>query len=102
MSEKILKALMQLFAIVVKQNGNDVKEEERAYVRSFLRDRVGEEGLESYMSLFEKRIKTKKKKDSVTVTQTAVGDSVKTLGIAKKINKTLSQKQKTVVLVRLY
>ncbi len=33
---------------------------------------------------------------------TSVKDSVKTLGIAKKINKTLTQKQKIVVLVRLF
>jgi ABC transport system ATP-binding/permease protein len=33
---------------------------------------------------------------------TSVKDSVKTLGIAKKINKTLTQKQKVVVLVRLF
>ena len=32
---------------------------------------------------------------------TSVKDSVKTLGICKKINKTLTQKQKVVVLIKL-
>ena len=33
---------------------------------------------------------------------TSVHDSVKTLGICKKINKTLTQKQKVVVLIKLF
>ena len=107
MSEKILKALMQLFAIIVKQDG-ELGQTERLYVRSFLRQRIGEEELDLYMNLFEDNVKQKSKRRkpkeeaSKEKKLTAVGDSVKTLGIAKKINKILSQKQKTVVLVRLY
>jgi ABC-type multidrug transport system ATPase subunit/uncharacterized tellurite resistance protein B-like protein len=108
MSEEILKALMQLFAIIAKQDGG-VEDSEREYVRAFLRQQIGEHDLESYLELFNKKARAKKKtsrlreqKDDSNTKLTAVGDSVKTLGIAKKINKTLSQKQKIVVLVRLY
>ena len=108
MSEEILKALMQLFAIIAKQDGG-VEESEREFVQAFLRLQIGENDLESYLSLFDKKAKSKKKKSKLREKSeesgsslTAVGDSVRTLGIAKKINKTLSQKQKIVVLVRLY
>jgi len=107
MSEEILKALMQLFAIIAKQDGG-VEESEREYVRSFLRQQIGEQHLDSYMKLFEKKAKSKKKTSKIGEQKEgadqliSVGDSVRTLAIAKKINKTLSQKQKVVVLVRLY
>jgi uncharacterized tellurite resistance protein B-like protein len=108
MSEEILKALMQLFAIIAKQDGG-VEESEREFVQAFLRSQIGETNFESYISLFDKKAKSKKKTSKLREKKseegsnlTAVGDSVRTLGIAKKINKTLSQKQKIVVLVRLY
>ena len=108
MSEEILKALMQLFAIIAKQDGG-VEESERKYVQAFLRLQIGEHDFASYLELFDKKAKSKKKrsklreeKEETEGNLTAVGDSVRTLGIAKKINRTLSQKQKIVVLVRLY
>lgn len=108
MSKKILKALMQLFAIIAKQDGG-VENSEREYVRTFLRQQIGEHALDSYLDLFDSKAKSRRKKSKQRDKQetgetklTSVGDSVKTLGIAKKINKTLSQKQKIVVLLRLY
>lgn len=105
MSEEILKALMQLFAIIAKQDeGTSLKE--REYVHLFLKQQLNESSVNEYMTLFdgfagygdpavdegtEKRVKL-----------TSVKDSVKILGICKKINKTLAQKQKIVVLVRLF
>lgn len=108
MSEEILKALMQLFAIVAKQDSG-AEESDRRFVKTFLRQQIGEHNIDSYMELFDSKAASKKKtsrlrelKEGNDGSLTAVGDSVKTLGIAKKINKTLSQKQKIVVLVRLY
>ncbi len=108
MSEEILKALMQLFAIIAKQDGG-VGDTERAYVQAFLRQQIGENDIEAYLELFDQFANAQKKTSRLREQKgegesqlTAVGDSVKTLGIAKKINKTLSQKQKIVVLVRLY
>lgn len=108
MSEEILKALMQLFGIIAKQDGG-VEDSERTYVQNFLRQQIGEQDLDAYLALFDKKAQSRKKKSKLREEKektgerlTSVGDSVKTLGIAKKINKTLSQKQKIVVLVRLY
>jgi len=105
MSEEILRALMQLFAIIAKQDGG-VEANEIEYVKMFLKQQLSDELAHEYLKLFYKHSdldengqeteKSNKKK------LTSVKDSVKILGICKKINKTLTQKQKVVVLVRLF
>ncbi len=108
MSEEILKALMQLFAIIAKQDvGLSVNE--REFVENFLKQQLNESSVKEYLALFDsfsEAAKPKKKDDDPDKEKkprlTSVRDSVKTLGIAKKINKTLTQKQKVVVLVRLF
>ncbi len=103
---------MQLFAIIAKQD-NGVDLSEREFVRTFLRQQVNDVKVEEYISLFDKKFgyKEKQKSESQEKTDkapkkerklTSVRDSVKTLGLSKKINKTLTQKQKVVVLIRLY
>ncbi|MDX2191241.1 MAG: ATP-binding cassette domain-containing protein [Bacteroidota bacterium] len=105
MSEEILKALMQLFAIITKQD-EGVNEKERKFIENFLRQQLSADMVGSYLTLYESFLgggsdsdaedETKKKK------LTSVKDSVKTLSICKKINKTLTQKQKIIVLIRLF
>ncbi|MCK4920522.1 MAG: ATP-binding cassette domain-containing protein [Bacteroidales bacterium] len=99
MSEEILKALMQLFAIITKQDGG-VEENEIKYVWTFLKTQLGESGADKYFELFHEAadIDNKKKKEKLT----SVVDSVRILGICRKINKTLNLGQKYVVLVRLF
>ena len=53
MSEEILKALMQLFAIIAKQD-EGVESNEREYVRTFLAQHLSEEQSKEYYALFEK------------------------------------------------
>ncbi len=115
MSEEILKALMQLFAILAKQD-EGLSSNERDYVHTFLKQQLNESSVKEYLALFDNHIaKGKNKRKSIfsrdddsseksdsNTNLTSVRDSVKTLGIAKKINKTLTQKQKVVVLVRLF
>ncbi len=103
MSEEILKALMQLFALIVKQD-EGVEELEIEYVRGFLTQQLSPDAVEEYMSLFiSKAGVARKKKDPKRKPKlTSVRDSVRILGICKKINKKLNQKQKVVVLVRLF
>ncbi len=108
MSEEILKALMQLFAIITKQDGG-VQDSEIDFVESFLTTQLSADFVEEYLGLFYKhagitsREDNKEKKDSEEeIKLTSVKDSVKILGICKKINKTLTQEQKVVVLVRLF
>ncbi|MFW5792916.1 MAG: ATP-binding cassette domain-containing protein, partial [Bacteroidota bacterium] len=106
MSEEILKALMQLFAIIAKQDvGLSVNE--REFVQVFLKQQLNESSVKEYLTLFDNHIGINKENGEATEVKekpklTSVKDSVKTLGIAKKINKTLTQKQKVVVLVRLF
>ena len=105
MSEEILKALMQLFAIIAKQDeGASLKE--REYVLLFLKQQLNESSVNEYMALFDGFAgfgePAKEESGEKRVKLTSVKDSVKILGICKKINKTLAQKQKIVVLVRLF
>ena len=54
MSEAILKALMQLFALIVDIDEIDqISEEERAIVRSFLSRQLSSELVERYMEVFD-------------------------------------------------
>ncbi len=104
MSEEILKALMQLFAIIARQDvGLSLRE--REFVETFLKQQLSESSVYEYLRLFdgyvEQEGKIREEKDWGEVRLTSVKDSVKILGIAKKINRTLTQKQKVVVLIRL-
>ncbi|TAG56216.1 MAG: ATP-binding cassette domain-containing protein, partial [Cytophagales bacterium] len=106
MSEEILKALMQLFAIITKQD-DGVSEKERLFVETFLKTQLNSELVVSYMELYEGFLGIKDKvaeveDDTKKKKLTSVKDSVKTLSICKKINKTLTQKQKFIVLIRLF
>jgi len=102
-SEEILKALMQLFAIITKQDGG-VEEKELLYVRNFLVQQLGEVRTDEFFNLFLESSEQdiKKIESSGEHHLTSVIDSVRILGICKKINKTLNQSQKIVVLLRLF
>jgi ABC-type multidrug transport system ATPase subunit len=102
MSEEILKALTQLFAIITKQDGG-VTENERQFVINFFQQELDQDSIKEYLKLYDdfsgysKQGTGEEEKNKLT----SVKDSVKTLGICKKINKTLTQKQKVVVLIKL-
>jgi ABC-type multidrug transport system ATPase subunit/ABC-type multidrug transport system permease subunit/uncharacterized tellurite resistance protein B-like protein len=102
MSEEILKALMELFALIVKQDGGMISDE-REYVSSFLTKQLTRETVQEYLALFDENAGQVIEESSVTPPAApSVRDSVKILGICKKINRTLNQQQKVVVLMRLY
>lgn len=126
MSEEILKALIQMFALIAKQDGG-IEDKELQYVESFLVQQLGAEASQPIMLDFKKQVgliedeKTRRKrererlkaleagidpdkkaKDEKDAQLTSVRESVKILGLCKKINKTINNKQKVVVFVRLY
>lgn len=105
MSEEILKALMQLFAIIAKQD-EGVERNEIKYVHDFLTHQLNDEDVKTYMSLFYQKAGIKEGEDPGKIKNkpklTSVKDSVRILGLCKKINKKLNQRQKVVVLVRLF
>jgi ABC transport system ATP-binding/permease protein len=101
MSEEILKALTQLFAIITKQDGG-VTEVERKFVIQFFMQELDQDSVKEYVELYDQFTGYgKESEDKNEAKLTSVKDSVKTLAICKKINKTLTQKQKVVVLIRL-
>jgi ABC-type multidrug transport system ATPase subunit len=99
MSEEILKALTQLFAIITKQDGG-VTENERAFVIRFFRQELDQDSVNEYVELYDAFAGYGSEEKS-EAKLTSVRDSVKTLAICKKINKTLTQKQKVIVMIRL-
>jgi ABC-type multidrug transport system ATPase subunit len=104
MSEEILKALAQLFAIITKQDAG-VTEKEREYVITSFKKKLNLDTVKKYVELYDefvgyKEIKTEGEPQKEKLT--SVKDSVKTLALCRKINKTLTQKQKVVVLLELF
>lgn len=109
MSERILKALMQLFAIIAKVEVNEETGEfkldagGRTIVDMFLRQELSQEQVEEYLALFDEHLETHqgklKKKDSKRK-RTSV-NSVKVLKICTQINEELTQRQKVIVLIRI-
>jgi ABC-type multidrug transport system ATPase subunit len=101
MSERILRALMQLFAIIAKVDS--VTTNSRAVVESFLRQQLSLDLVEQYLKLFdefhEQHHQVSKRKDG-SAKRTSL-NSVKVLRICTQINEELTQKQKVVVLLRL-
>lgn len=95
MSEEILKALMQLFAIISKQDGggNEVHDQ---FVKDMLNSRVSADRVDLFFAQYEDY---KNQQQTTSSEVTSVKDSVRTLAICKRINKTLDQKQKSIVLI---
>jgi len=98
MSEEILKALTQLFAIITKQDGGATIVE-RNFIIQFFKQELDLDSVKEYVELYDQLVGYGE--DRTETKLTSVKDSVKTLSICKKINKTLTQKQKVIVLIRL-
>ena len=101
MSERILRALMQMFAIIAKVDG--ISNTGRSIVESFLKQQLNKEQVEKYLVIFDEFIEaqqagTKKKDGSAKRTSL---NSVKILKICTQINQELEQPQKVIVLIRL-
>ncbi|MCO6500728.1 MAG: ATP-binding cassette domain-containing protein [Vicingus serpentipes] len=100
MSERILKALMQLFSIV--SEAEDISDNSRKIVETFLKQQLNQQLVDEYLKLYDGFIeaKTKKSTDGKKKKRTSV-NSVKILLICTQINEELAQKQKVIVLIRL-
>ncbi|PIX34373.1 MAG: ABC transporter, partial [Bacteroidetes bacterium CG_4_8_14_3_um_filter_31_14] len=100
MSEKILRALMRLFAIIAKSDENSA--DEKNVVKSYLKQLLNKEQVYEYLVLYEEFLKSQdegaegeKKKRRLAVS------SVKVIVICNQINEELTQKQKFIVLINL-
>lgn len=101
MSERILTALMQMFAIIARVNS--VNNSGRLIVQSFLKQQLNQELVDEYLAIFDQFLdahhNVSKKKDG-TAKRTSL-NSVKVLKICTHINTELTQVQKVVVFMRL-
>ena len=106
MSEEILNALTQLFAIISKQDGG-VSEKERNFVIKYFKSELDSKTVSTYLGLYDdysgygKEVKQDKNSKTSKTKMTNVRDSVRTLKLCRQINRTLNQKQKFFVLVKL-
>lgn len=100
MSEEILKALARLFAIVTRQDGG-VTKNEREFVHNFFRSELDQRSVQEYIRLYDGYAEAEQASEPMSDASGLVHDSIRTLAICKRINKTLAQKQKIVVLARL-
>ncbi|HER09459.1 MAG TPA: ATP-binding cassette domain-containing protein, partial [Bacteroides sp.] len=97
MSEEILRALMQLFALITKQDGG-IGQKEINYVDNFLVQQIGVESSREYLQLYKETARA----DFIPEKKlTSVLDSVRVLKLCKQISSTINQRQKVVVLVRI-
>lgn len=107
MSESILKALMQLFAIIAHPEddlGDDGTDgDRRVVVESFLRQQLNQDLVREYLKVFDYYydIHQEKQSEKSKTKKRTSSSSVRVLKICTQINEELTQQQKVVVLVRL-
>ena len=101
MSERILKALMHLFAIIARPDSD--AEERKQVIGQFLKQQLNTKLVNEYLDIFldyyriyqEKQSRKNKKRKSLALS------SVKVLKITTEINKELTLKQKIIVVYNL-
>ena len=102
MSEEILRAMMDLFALIVKQDGG-MLQSERDYVSAFLTKQLPHQSADVFMQLFLEGAGPLQEKGNKSAAETfSVKDSIRILNICRKINITLSQEQRVIVLMRCF
>ena len=101
MSERILRALMQLFAIIARPDSD--ASDRKAVVSAFLNRLLNKDLSEQYLVVFEEFYDLHQAKNNATEKKrkTISASSVKVLKICSEINEELTQNQKYIVLVQL-
>jgi ABC-type multidrug transport system ATPase subunit len=101
MSERILKALMQLFAIIVHPEGSG--EKRRAMVVKYLYRQLDQDSAQEYLNLYDTyyqdtidRNNRRSKRNQVTSSR-----SVRVLRICSEMNKELIARQKIIIVIQL-
>ncbi|MBX2916745.1 MAG: ATP-binding cassette domain-containing protein [Cyclobacteriaceae bacterium] len=103
MSEELLKAIVQLFAIVAKER---ITDEERANIKDFLSLHLNQEATRYYLTLFDEFCKANKRMVESNLNVDAetlefVDDWSQIMQIAKKVNQSLTMQQKAVLAVKI-
>nr|WP_321451775.1 ATP-binding cassette domain-containing protein [uncultured Carboxylicivirga sp.] len=101
MSEEILKALIQLFALVAFPRTET--QSRRFIVKSFLNQQLNKQLIEEYLTLYDKLYEEHEQRlsDKDKFRKRHSASSVKVLKIATEINEALTYYQKIIVLIQL-
>src|SRR5688572_31513958 len=105
MSEELLKAIIQLFAIVTRER---ITEEERTDIKEFLALHLNRDAIKYYLNLFDEFANSYNVEEPATTsesidveTQQFVDDWAKIMQITKKVNQALTVQQKLVLIVKI-
>jgi ABC-type multidrug transport system ATPase subunit len=104
MSEELLRAIIQLFAIVTRER---ITDDERTNIKEFLGLHLNQESIKFYLKLFEEyskvhEVETSQETNNLDAdTQLFVDDWAKIMQIIKKVNQALTQQQKLVLVVKI-
>ena len=106
MSEELLKAIIQLFAIVAKER---ITEDERTKIKEFLALHLNQEAIKYYLNLFDQFCQENNRipsaeASSVTIDEETlrfVDDWAQIMQISKKVNQALTMQQKAVLVLKI-
>ncbi len=103
MSEELLKAIIQLFAIVAKER---ITDDERTNIKDFLSLHLNQEGTRYYLNLFDEFVKSNRKAGAELAnvddeTAQFVDDWAQIMQISKKVNQALTMQQKVVMVIKI-
>jgi ABC-type multidrug transport system ATPase subunit len=104
MSEELLKAIIQLFAIVARERITDA---ERTNVKEFLSLHLNRDATAYYLKLFDEFVQSHKIESPQDLssldeeTQQFVNDWAKIMQIVKQVNQALTMQQKMVMVVKI-
>lgn len=104
MSEELLKAVIQLFAIVSKER---ITEDERLKIKEFLSIHLNQDAVKFYLNLFDQFTITEKKVVPSELgslddeTQQFIDDWAQIMQITKKVNQALTRQQKAVLVIKI-
>ncbi len=100
MSKRILRALMQLFALITIPSSE--KRERKTVVESLLKEQLNKELVSEYMKIYEKLVtRYDQKRNTSNPKKLLAASSVKVLTICSLLNEELIQQQKIIVLIKL-
>ena len=104
MSEQLLKAIIQLFAIVAKEGS--VTYSERLTIKEFLERQLNKDGVEKFMELFDKLV-LERESENVQIENTDdatvdfVEDWSKIIRITRQLNREITKQQKIVLTLKM-
>ena len=104
MNEKILDALMRLFALITDRAGSRYTDDARNVVSAYLQRHLSDDLVDEYLSKFDTYLDEQGLKDNRKESERKQVslNSVRVLKICRQINEELHQKEKFIVLIHYF